>query len=441
MEINITKSLESFHDKITRESKVVLSARFGDGKTYFLNEFREKYNKEFSFFTVYPVNYSVAENADIFEYIKRDILVQLMQQEVIDDTSINLDTFTHALFNKDTAKELVHFLLECFPASAITKKLADKVFGVYHDYKKEEHSAAKYVSSFQNGKGLYEMDAYSLLITKILGTIKNKKVLIIEDLDRLDPAHLFRILNVLAAHIDNPEYDAQTNSNKFGFDTIIIVMDYETSAHLFHHFYGDNANYEGYMQKFTNGVPFRYSITELARQELISMLKEHIDIDIVDLKIISTTWLKGNTEKENAGEKINKLSVRRIAEIIKNKDNWYKKPQDVQYANILFLVSFLRQIGLCDGDPLAICRCFTEWDASFQSICTIFFPIYASVNGRSSVYELSNNPMIASYIKGKISFKAYQGGDNTYSTRYNRGDILKSFTDSLRNKIADMVII
>ena len=37
------------------------------------------------------------------------------------------------------------------------------------------------------------------------GEVKKAKkpVLIIEDLDRLDPKHLFRILNVVSAHIDD----------------------------------------------------------------------------------------------------------------------------------------------------------------------------------------------------------------------------------------------
>lgn len=33
-----------------------------------------------------------------------------------------------------------------------------------------------------------------------------KSVLIIEDLDRIDPAHLFRIMNVLSSQVDNPYY-------------------------------------------------------------------------------------------------------------------------------------------------------------------------------------------------------------------------------------------
>lgn len=42
-----------------------------------------------------------------------------------------------------------------------------------------------------------------------------KSVLIIEDLDRIDPAHLFRIMNVLSSQVDNPYYSEVPNGNKF----------------------------------------------------------------------------------------------------------------------------------------------------------------------------------------------------------------------------------
>lgn len=75
---------------------------------------------------------------------------------------------------------------------------------------------------------------------------KNQKcVQIIGDLDRLDLGHLFRILNVLSAYIDY-----KSTTNKFGFTNIVAVLDYETAKHIFTHFYGKKANYDGYMSKF-----------------------------------------------------------------------------------------------------------------------------------------------------------------------------------------------
>ena len=86
-----------------------------------------------------------------------------------------------------------------------------------------------------------------------------KPVLIIEDLDRLDPKHLFRILNVISAHMEDGNTPDKVG-NKFGFHSIVLVMDYDVTKHIFHHFYGDGACYEGYMSKFLSREPFRYSI-------------------------------------------------------------------------------------------------------------------------------------------------------------------------------------
>jgi hypothetical protein len=152
----------------------------------------------------------------------------------------------------------------------------DKVFQKFCDKKKEydgkKHTKDKYLASFSQIKGnIYENDGYTSLIRNAIEWMKEdhvmngpewkkkKAVLIIEDLDRLDPKHLFRILNVLSAHIDDTS-TPDVVTNKFGFDNIVLVMDYETTSHIFHHFYGKDACYEGYMSKFLSREPFRYSI-------------------------------------------------------------------------------------------------------------------------------------------------------------------------------------
>ena len=71
------------------------------------------------------------------------------------------------------------------------------------------------MSQFANTAGcIYEEDGYTKLIRMAIEWISQdhslngeerkakKPVLIIEDLDRLDPKHLFRILNVVSAHIE-----------------------------------------------------------------------------------------------------------------------------------------------------------------------------------------------------------------------------------------------
>ena len=95
MNIPIDKELQAFDNHLKKNDRVIFSAPFGDGKSYFLNQFQKKYNADYVFITLYPVNYQVVENYDVFELIKRDILVQLIangifvsEDIVIPDSSI-----------------------------------------------------------------------------------------------------------------------------------------------------------------------------------------------------------------------------------------------------------------------------------------------------------------------------------------------------------------
>ncbi|MBE9488477.1 MAG: hypothetical protein IMY73_04760 [Bacteroidetes bacterium] len=76
--ISNEKQIKEFNTLVNSYSRTILSAHFGDGKTCFLNDFKTKYKEERTFITIHPVNYQVVNNKDIFEYIKRDILIQLL---------------------------------------------------------------------------------------------------------------------------------------------------------------------------------------------------------------------------------------------------------------------------------------------------------------------------------------------------------------------------
>lgn len=79
------------------------------------------------------------------------------------------------------------------------------------------------------------------------------------------------------------------NGYKFGFDKIILVMDYEIARHLFHHFYGKEVSYEGYMNKYMNKylntLHYSYSIREKAHRQVrqknfdISKTEEVLSLD------------------------------------------------------------------------------------------------------------------------------------------------------------------
>lgn len=309
--IPIDNELKAFKEHLEVNERTIFSAKFGDGKTYFLNEFMKLHKDDYYFITLYPVNYSVAENQDIFEYIKRDILFQL----AIDDklNQIDFEGIANSIFTWENLKEVLCFLISCIPKGEILTKIIEKGERFAQKYKEEQTTFQKYNSWFTLQKGgLYEHDGYTRLIIETLKYIKSsgyKTALIIEDLDRIDPAHLFRILNVLGAHIDVHLYREYKDSNKFGFDNIITVFDYDTTQNIFHHFYGQDANYNGYINKFINQLPFSYSITRTAQMYLIDFIRKECNVSNTSIDY---------GEKDNIYRKIEKLSVRDIQQIIHN---------------------------------------------------------------------------------------------------------------------------
>jgi len=169
-------------------------------------------------------------------------------------------------------------------------KVYHKFLEIKNKYDEKKHTADKYLSKFANTAGcIYEEDGYTTLIRMAIEWISQdhslngeerkakKPVLIIEDLDRLDPKHLFRILNVVSAHIDDSDRP-DIVGNKFGFSNIVLVMDYDVTKHIFHHFYGAEACYEGYMSKFLSREPFRYSIKYIMIRAFEAQLGEKLGI-------------------------------------------------------------------------------------------------------------------------------------------------------------------
>lgn len=307
-EIPIDTHLEMFAEHLAINERAILSAKFGDGKTYFLNKFKEKYSKEgYYFITLYPVNYSVAENADVFEYIKRDIIIQLAEDDIL--SNIDFEKIVTSICSWENAKELITYLLTFLPAGNFYAKLLEKGEAFIKKYEEKKETYKKFLTNIELQKGsIYEHDAYTKMIEEAIAYIQrylNKKtVLIIEDLDRIDPAHLFRILNVLGAHLDYKYKENSSSSNKFGFNNIITVFDYDITEHIFHHFYGEKANYHGYINKFKVHQPFHFSIIETARDYLLKFIEDKCHI--------SFKMIKKKANRYNLYSLIEKLSVRDI---------------------------------------------------------------------------------------------------------------------------------
>lgn len=208
------------------------------------------------------------------------------------------------------------------------------------------HVVDDYLNGFYGKEGsISECDAFTCLIQESLKRMSGT-VLIVEDLDRMDPAHLFRIMNVLSSQIDNPYYEDCHNKNKFGFDKIILVMDYDITKHLFHHFYGINANYDGYMNKFMSSTPFRFSITEAAQMQV----REHIIqlIGVSDLSKITghNIYKPYDNQIVSLVECISSMSVRQCKDFMDIDIDTYIKPNWRKGTRIIpTQVSFVRLLA------------------------------------------------------------------------------------------------
>ena len=204
--------------------------------------------------------------------------------------NIDLNALFASVLISDDFTSVVSFLLSFVSMGEFYNKVYHKFLEIKNKYDEKKHTADKYLSKFANTAGcIYEEDGYTTLIRMAIEWISQdhslngeerkakKPVLIIEDLDRLDPKHLFRILNVVSAHIDDSDRP-DIVGNKFGFSNIVLVMDYDVTKHIFHHFYGAEACYEGYMSKFLSREPFRYSIKYIMIRAFEAQLGEKLGI-------------------------------------------------------------------------------------------------------------------------------------------------------------------
>lgn len=396
--IDISQNIQDFKQVFEKESRIIFSAKFGDGKSYFLDKFIKSYDEkknDYYFITLHPVNYVVEENRDVIEYIKRDILFQLIKDNRIYDFKEGYDKIFDAVCNKESLLKLGDFVASIIPIEGLKdgyEALKDLASTIHEKYKSQDvlHVVDDYLNGFYGKSGsISECDAFTCLIQKSLEQMKAKSVLIIEDLDRIDPAHLFRIMNVLSSQVDNPYYSEVPNGNKFGFDKIILVMDYEIARHLFHHFYGKEANYEGFMNKFLNTLPYSYSIKEEAhrqvRQKILDICKTE-EVLSLDQKLSSNP--KDRISFQLA---LNNASVRRCKEFLDLDINsffrkkWlngeYSIPTDNTWVKMLACYRFFMSDKPISSIIEAMIHGFTD-----LQLAELAMPFYCAVNGETFFY-------------------------------------------------------
>jgi len=355
--IPVDKEIRQFLYHLHTHPRTILSARFGDGKSYFLDKFEKDPNvkKDFKLIKVYPVNYQVAGNMDMFNLLKYDILMQLLLEEMVSETTIDEPfleyedgaAFLSALFegisdvNSSPQRAIPKASMKVLSAIATLKSR-------YVIRKGGKSSAKELIKLFEKQSLQYGEDSMTRLIRLSLSDWKrrtgNQVVLVVEDLDRLDPSHLFRILNVFSSQMDYIYRNGEAPSDsligsRFGFDSVVFVMEFDNLKRLFSHFYGDGQSFKGYISKFIPQGYFEYSLRKSANSFFYDAISRITGMDQAHVSTLMDS-------------RINDLSIRDMYYALKDVDLQVDFGP-VQYVDsrFLYMLAIMRRIGM---SPLAI---------------------------------------------------------------------------------------
>ncbi|WP_420154162.1 P-loop NTPase fold protein [Siphonobacter sp.] len=285
------------HLEIQDNDHILFSGKFGSGKTTFLKTYFSEREDQYAVIHLFPVNYSISSNKDIFELIKFDILWELIKNNgvkyedfVFQKSQVFQNLIIHGSKQFDKTvfgviKEIMGSISETGKAVSTGIGFLEKLFEEFNKYLEEINSSdlskvRKYIDSFQEEKGgLYEHDMYTDFIIQginQLQTAGKEVILIIDDLDRLDPDHIFRILNVFSARVDLAPYNRGEHkrfSNKFDLNRILLVCDIDNIRRIFSARYGLSTNFSGYIDKFYSKQVFHFSIASLASAAVLHILQ------------------------------------------------------------------------------------------------------------------------------------------------------------------------
>jgi len=287
--------INSFKQHIDDElnERILFSAPFGAGKSTFLKNFFDETN-DYIVFKLYPVNYSVAPNQDVFEIVKYELLYELLNR-FPNDIELNQEQFSMLLITQmfflnqmkiDLPLKLLAKASSLVPgATAANETIINALINTTNSFKEYKKDVNKnefdllneHIRVVQSQKGhIYESDEITQLIISLIDRVKAKKVegnskvktvLLIDDLDRLDPEHVFRLFNVFSAH-----YDDVTESNKFYFDKVIFVCDIKNVREMFNHRCGFNVEFTGYIDKFYSSEVFNFDFKKYLKESLPTLL-------------------------------------------------------------------------------------------------------------------------------------------------------------------------
>lgn len=431
--VPVTPAIQEFREHLKCHPRTILSARYGDGKSFFLDAFiKDKdVKKEFKFITIYPVNYQVLENQDIFDVIKYDILLQMGLNDMLDET-VEISSFDAFLFcMKSNGLDLIGRLfdiagnIEGAPKvkaigkiGSVSTKLVQTIKNAVSEYKQYKKGDAgileKYIADIDK-VSVYEEDPVTKIIQngiaawrKKTGNGKKRVVLIFEDMDRIDPAQLFRILNVFSAHMDfsyryQIKPDDSLVGNKFGVDNVVMVIHYENLESIFHHFYGENTCFEGYIHKFAGKGKFIYSLRAEATKYYYQCLHSITGFSIDALKQVVPE------------DRVRTKTLRELSNSFDDIDSQCKLIEGTP-DNMVLLLACMRRLNMDDNEIVSCIRRAVYSD--FKTWLAYLYPslkFFNKLNG-DSVYLADNESKRYGFYFHKLNGNLFVGTTSVSAT-------------------------
>ena len=407
MEISISEETKRFEEHIDNQnnSRIFFSGIFGIGKTYFLDNFFSD-NKKYEPIFLRPVNYSISSNDDIIDYIKYDISFELLSKNLEFEKSTVSKYLSTEYYIRENPLEAISILAKMSgkigkPISNIVdgfKTLKENVETYQNSVKVDEkQELISFLEEKTEKEGsIYHENRITALISLLIESLKieegtkKETVLIVDDLDRLDPEHIFRILNIFACHFDL----GVSETNKFGFDKIVIVGDSENIRNIFHAKYGINTDFNGYIDKFFS--------TEIYEFDNKSLLKSYINDYVPNLKIEGVLHLK------NLRNVKTKLFYEILRDLI-----------DARLLNLRTLISSInKQHILKDITFKTGGKWFSSDELVMVSIFNLLISIYGSVSALNLVlqklskrksFKVMNDLYILEPILCFLDYKVHKG--------------------------------
>ena len=284
LDIPIDTPISEFEQflNIDDNKRIFFSGKYGIGKTCFLQEFFKTREKQHDVYHLFPVKYQITSDEDIMELLRYDILVELVKKDS-DFLKINKNPtatnfwqkINYFLWQSDNQQSLLHatsVIPKLNQPLAITMTII-KLIEDWQNMNAESKKSEIQKMYTQMQKQMGETHMLDAILSEAIKNVKNQKegvkknsVLILDDFERIDPEHIFRILNILSPPLGNEE------DNKFGFDYVIIVGDIKNIKSIFCHRYGD-VDFDGYFDKFFTVKPYEFNNQQAVNEKIPELIQ------------------------------------------------------------------------------------------------------------------------------------------------------------------------